>query len=54
MIKKCCEKDFTLFLPYEHEFEIKLGVTEGVLKSHKVKTAMDDERNEGYLKTLLK
>lgn len=43
-----------MFLPYEHEFEKKLGTDEGVLKAHQKQTTADDERNEGYLKSLLK
>lgn len=54
IVKKICEKDFTLFLPYEHELEIKLGTEQGVLKAHQKQTTVDDERNEGYLKSLLK
>lgn len=37
----------------QHDFAIGLGVEEGILKSQIQKTA-DDERNEAYLKNLLK
>ena len=53
IITKICEKDFTAFIPVQHEFTVFLGVEEGVLKSQTVKSA-DDERNEAYLKNLLK
>ena len=45
IIKKICQKDFSLFIPYLNEFESKLGTEQGVLKSHQVKAANDDERN---------
>lgn len=41
-------------MPYQNDFASKIGTTEGVLKSYSAANSSDDERSQGYLKSLFK
>lgn len=45
IIRLICEKDFTLFTPYQNDFATKLGTTEGILKLYTAGVLAEDERN---------
>lgn len=54
IIRLISTKDPTTFLPYQNDFAVKIGTTEGVLKAYAGANSGDDERSQGYLKSLFK
>ncbi len=42
-------------MPYQNDLALKMGIADGgVLKPYTSSNSSDDERSEGYLKSLLK
>jgi len=53
-VRKLCHIDFTQFISHVGLFIQKVGIEEGVLKAYQNKAVVEDERNDAYLKNILK